>query len=260
MRGIVSSVDKAGAHPIAHGPRSRVAFDQVTVDGRAYPIHATVTQATRERRRSRAKPGRSATGAGVGAIIGGILGGARAPSRGILIGGGGTIAATEGDRTWSCRPGPRCACGSTAGDLRRSHAGGRVQRPTVRAPVDADARRSSACPAMRRPTSRRVAMRRSSTCIRAAGATRVRSRLMRHRAGSARRTRIRRYPPRPASPSRRGGCRVDVLRRVRGRQEPRLELRRRRVDAARQHAAEERARTDRCSRSWPTRSRAPGDR
>ena len=35
-------------------------------------------------------------GAGVGAIIGGILGGFKGALAGILIGGGGTIAATEG--------------------------------------------------------------------------------------------------------------------------------------------------------------------
>jgi len=37
-----------------------------------------------------------AAGAGVGAIIGGILGGFKGALAGILIGGGGTIAATEG--------------------------------------------------------------------------------------------------------------------------------------------------------------------
>jgi hypothetical protein len=35
-------------------------------------------------------------GAGVGAIIGGILGGFKGAMAGILIGGGGTVAATEG--------------------------------------------------------------------------------------------------------------------------------------------------------------------
>ena len=38
-----------------------------------------------------------AAGAGVGAIIGGILGGVRGALAGILIGGGGTVAATEGN-------------------------------------------------------------------------------------------------------------------------------------------------------------------
>jgi hypothetical protein len=41
--------------------------------------------------------GRVAAGAGVGAIIGGILGGVRGALAGILIGGGGTVAATEGN-------------------------------------------------------------------------------------------------------------------------------------------------------------------
>ena len=40
--------------------------------------------------------GKIGAGAGVGAIIGGILGGAKGALAGILIGGGGTIAATEG--------------------------------------------------------------------------------------------------------------------------------------------------------------------
>ena len=37
-----------------------------------------------------------AAGSGIGAIIGGILGGAKGAVLGVLIGGGGTIAATEG--------------------------------------------------------------------------------------------------------------------------------------------------------------------
>lgn len=40
--------------------------------------------------------GKIGAGAGVGAIIGAILGGAKGALAGILIGGGGTIAATEG--------------------------------------------------------------------------------------------------------------------------------------------------------------------
>jgi hypothetical protein len=39
---------------------------------------------------------RAGVGAGVGAILGGILGGFKGAMAGILIGGGGTIAATEG--------------------------------------------------------------------------------------------------------------------------------------------------------------------
>jgi hypothetical protein len=40
--------------------------------------------------------GKIGAGAGVGAVIGAILGGAKGALAGILIGGGGTIAATEG--------------------------------------------------------------------------------------------------------------------------------------------------------------------
>ena len=48
------------------------------------------------RRRHQGRDRRIGTGAGVGAIIGGILGGFKGALAGILIGGGGTIAATEG--------------------------------------------------------------------------------------------------------------------------------------------------------------------
>jgi hypothetical protein len=44
----------------------------------------------------RGEAGRVGAGAGVGAILGGILGGFKGAMAGIQIGGGGTIAATEG--------------------------------------------------------------------------------------------------------------------------------------------------------------------
>ena len=47
-------------------------------------------------RRHQGRGGKDRHGAGVGAIIGAILGGAKGALAGILIGGGGTIAATEG--------------------------------------------------------------------------------------------------------------------------------------------------------------------
>jgi TolA-binding protein len=93
MRGVVSSVNKAGR--IERKGSLTVAFDQVTVNGRNYPIRATVTQAI-ESEGVRGEVGKIGTGAGVGAIIGGILGGFKGAMAGILIGGGGTIAATEG--------------------------------------------------------------------------------------------------------------------------------------------------------------------
>jgi hypothetical protein len=93
MRGIVSSVTKAGR--LERTGKMTVAFDQVTVRGRSYPIRGTVTQAI-ESEGIRGEAGKIGAGAGVGAILGAILGGAKGALAGILIGGGGTIAATEG--------------------------------------------------------------------------------------------------------------------------------------------------------------------
>ena len=93
MRGIVSAVNKAGR--IERRGRMTVAFDRVTINGRSYPIRATVTQAI-ESEGIKGEAGRIGAGAGVGAIIGGILGGMKGALAGILIGGGGAIASTEG--------------------------------------------------------------------------------------------------------------------------------------------------------------------
>jgi TolA-binding protein len=93
LRGVVSSVNKAGR--IERQGKLTLAFDQITVKGRSYPIRATVTQAL-ESEGIRGESGRIGAGAGVGAIIGGILGGLKGALTGILIGAGGTIAATEG--------------------------------------------------------------------------------------------------------------------------------------------------------------------
>jgi hypothetical protein len=93
LRGVVSSVNKAGR--VERTGKLTLAFDQVTIRGRNYPIRATVTQAL-ESEGVRAEAGKIGTGAGVGAIIGGILGGLKGAIAGVLIGAGGTIAATEG--------------------------------------------------------------------------------------------------------------------------------------------------------------------
>lgn len=93
MRGVVSAVTKAGR--VERTGKMTVAFDRVTIAGRSYPIQATVTQAL-ESEGIRGEAGKIGAGAGVGAIIGGILGGLKGALAGILIGGGGTIAATEG--------------------------------------------------------------------------------------------------------------------------------------------------------------------
>jgi hypothetical protein len=93
VRGIVRSVQKAGR--LERRGSMTLAFDQITIDGRSYPIRATVVQAI-ESEGIKGEAGRIGTGAGVGAIIGGILGGFKGAMAGILIGGGGTVAATEG--------------------------------------------------------------------------------------------------------------------------------------------------------------------
>jgi hypothetical protein len=92
-RGVVTAVEPATR--TNRTARMTVSFDQITVNGRAYPMRGTVTQAI-EGEGIRGEAGRVGTGAGVGAIIGGILGGFKGALAGILIGAGGTIAATEG--------------------------------------------------------------------------------------------------------------------------------------------------------------------
>ena len=93
MRGIVSSVNRASRTD--RKGELTVAFDQITIDGRNYPMRGTVTQAL-ESEGIRGEAGRIGAGSAVGAIIGGIMGGVRGALLGVLIGGGGTIAATEG--------------------------------------------------------------------------------------------------------------------------------------------------------------------
>jgi hypothetical protein len=93
MRGVVTAVEPATR--TNRTAKMTVSFDQLTVNGRAYPIRATVTQAI-QGEGIKGEAGRIGAGAGVGAIIGGILGGFKGALAGILIGGGGTIAATEG--------------------------------------------------------------------------------------------------------------------------------------------------------------------
>jgi len=93
VRGVITAVEPGTR--TNRTAKMTVSFDQVTVNGRSYPIRGTVTQAI-EGEGIRGEAGRTAAGAGVGAIIGGIIGGFKGALAGILIGGGGTIAATEG--------------------------------------------------------------------------------------------------------------------------------------------------------------------
>ena len=93
MRGVVSSVKPATR--LERKGSLTVAFDRVTISGRSYPMRATVTQALESEGIAGEKE-KIGIGAGAGAILGAILGGVKGAVAGILIGAGGTIAATEG--------------------------------------------------------------------------------------------------------------------------------------------------------------------
>jgi hypothetical protein len=93
VRGVIRSVDKA-TRTDRRGSLT-LAFDQITIGGRAYPIRGLVVDPV-EGEGMKSEAGRIGAGAGVGAIIGGIIGGVKGALLGVLIGGGGTIAATPG--------------------------------------------------------------------------------------------------------------------------------------------------------------------
>ncbi|HEY1308844.1 MAG TPA: hypothetical protein VGF24_35120 [Vicinamibacterales bacterium] len=93
LRGVVTNVQPATR--TNRTAKMTVSFDQVTVNGRAYPIRGTVTQAI-QGEGIKGETGRIATGAGVGAVLGGLLGGFKGALIGVLVGGGGITAATEG--------------------------------------------------------------------------------------------------------------------------------------------------------------------
>jgi hypothetical protein len=94
VRGVVTAVKNAGR--FERKGELQLSFDQITVNGRNYPIRATVTQAL-EAGGYRDDAEKIGAGAAVGAILGGILGGVKGAITGILIGGGGVVAATEGE-------------------------------------------------------------------------------------------------------------------------------------------------------------------
>lgn len=93
VRGVVRTVDPATR--TQRRGQMTVSFDQITIGGRTYPMRGTVVEALKSEG-MKGEAGRIGAGAGVGAIIGGILGGVKGALLGILVGGGGTIAATDG--------------------------------------------------------------------------------------------------------------------------------------------------------------------
>ena len=93
VRGIVSSVDKAGN--IDRTGRLTLAFDEIVVNGREYPLRAMATEVY-ESGGIREEGRTVGTAGAVGAIVGGILGGLKGALLGAVVGSGGVIAATEG--------------------------------------------------------------------------------------------------------------------------------------------------------------------
>jgi hypothetical protein len=91
-RGFVSSVRAAGK--IDRRGSLTLSFDELRIGNRSFKLRASVTQALDGKVGQDAA--RIGAGAVVGGIIGGIIGGGKGALIGVLVGGGGTIAATEG--------------------------------------------------------------------------------------------------------------------------------------------------------------------
>lgn len=95
MRGVVSSVEPATR--TNRTAKMTVSFDQVTINGRAYPMRGTVTNAIQGEGIKGDLP-KAGAGAAIGGILGAVLGGGKGAVLGAIIGGGGTVAATEGQQ------------------------------------------------------------------------------------------------------------------------------------------------------------------
>lgn len=93
VRGVVSHVDKAGN--VDRSGSLSLAFDQIVINGREYPMRALATQVFESR--GVLDEGKTVGTAGaVGAVVGGIIGGLKGALIGAIVGSGGVIAATEG--------------------------------------------------------------------------------------------------------------------------------------------------------------------
>lgn len=91
-RGFVGSVRPAGR--VERRGSLTLAFDEILLPSGAARLRASVTQALDAK--ATEDISRIGAGAAVGGILGGLLGGGKGLLLGVLIGGGGTIAATEG--------------------------------------------------------------------------------------------------------------------------------------------------------------------
>lgn len=93
VRGVVRNVEKAGN--VDRTGSLALAFDQIVVNGREYPLRAMATQVF-ESGGVRDEARTVGTAGAVGAVVGGIIGGLKGAVIGAVVGSGGVIAATEG--------------------------------------------------------------------------------------------------------------------------------------------------------------------
>ena len=91
-RGFVSSVTAAGR--LNRKGSITLSFDQMVINGKRPPMRASLVRVIEGSGAEDAK--RVGAGAVVGGIIGGMLGGGKGALAGVMIGAGGTVAATEG--------------------------------------------------------------------------------------------------------------------------------------------------------------------
>ena len=92
VRGFVSSVRAAGR--LDRRGSLTLSFDELRLGSRSFRLRASVTEALDGKMAEDAT--RIGAGAVIGGILGGIFGGGKGALLGVLVGGGGTIAATEG--------------------------------------------------------------------------------------------------------------------------------------------------------------------
>ena len=92
VRGFVSSVRAAGR--VDRRGSLTLSFDEIEIGPRMYRLRASVTKALDGKAGKDLQ--RIGAGAVLGAVLGGIIGGGEGALIGVLVGGGGTIAATEG--------------------------------------------------------------------------------------------------------------------------------------------------------------------
>jgi len=92
VRGFVSSVRASGK--LDRRAALTLSFDEIRIGNRSYRFRASVTRAFDGKLGD--DTARIGAGAAVGAIIGGILAGGKGALLGVLVGGGGTMAASDG--------------------------------------------------------------------------------------------------------------------------------------------------------------------